>query len=88
MSDTPIQIRAKKANPYWGRRGGGCSQRIAAKTSWPMGCFFRQKKWASNYNGRSGGESRHYTAILAANAMRYGFLNGKRIGKKVQRAAI
>lgn len=70
LSDRPFVMPAP--NAYWGRKYGSVTKE---------GGVFKLKRWGQARGG-SDGQPKHYTKILAANAMAKGWLNGERLKSK------
>lgn len=69
MTDTPMQWPAP--NAYWGRKFGSRDK--------DGGLVFRIKRGAATKGSNSGGNTKkHYTRLLASNAIAKGWLNGER----------
>lgn len=68
MIDAPQQWPAP--NAYWGRKFGSRDKDGML--------VFRIKRWAARTGNSGGNTKKHYTAILASNAIAKGWLNGQR----------
>jgi hypothetical protein len=81
MSDEPIQL---KSNEFWGRRAGSVSV--------TQGRIFKLKRGgpgsASSSNTKSKSPYHQAMRELASQAIRAGWLNGKRIRKDIKNEAI
>lgn len=80
LIDTPVQWPAP--NAYWGRKFGVTCTKPTSMCNYAGERMFVLKKYAANYNGNSNSKPRHYTRILAINAMAKGWLNGERLKKE------
>lgn len=69
LSEGPVSLPAP--NAYWGRKFGTINVRTGERE-------FRIKRWAAR-TGNSNSRPKHYTALLVAQAISKGWLNGKRL---------